>query len=945
VYEKYDSYATEVLATRAFLTTATEKDAAEYLKWLLKNFRKLHHWSVWDGVKQFFPDQISVQNFLEIYDEVVKREEFNHYSIPEQIAPIFSKLSSRTDVEAIIRGCLDRLGAFPQMLEQLQLQQKNDKLYEAYFPLMSAAIERLMQILDADDFSEVAAEAALFIGVVDRHGSRSSEASKVQSNFADSSTRRRGLFWKAFELMSGDSLFKGKGVEIPSQMEHLGLRVFLNLTDVEWVLNDAERRAPENEKRLLLMGLIDIWERNQKTPELLDRIKQVGERLGLIEQINARLEWKEKDPQYLAMELEQENHRKERAKKEEEIQKSWREFLARMKADPTVLRTPLDPTEGKVDGNLYNLWTLLYNATETGNHHTIDSTARVEALFGKDLTAELRSALKKYWRKLSPKTTSEKAPESRTSTPYVDLMGLTGVSLEAADEPNWASKLSHDEAVLAARFGTLEINGYPKFFDTLAAAHPQAVRDVIMKEFNFELDNAKDYQRQTILYDIGRPGLAAAKAIVKDLLDVVRSDKPIPHKTIRHLATNIEVGSPEQIAEFADLSVRRLNASGDVDEQAAWLAATFNANAYKGADALEKKLQIGADEQRKLFVERAFAGLFGYHPISSDFEIQDIPFDVLVRLIRLAFSEIAVDDDNVHSSGMYTPDERDHAEQARSSLFNRLVEIPGPATFAALNDFARMKKPPIPKERLLSLAQRRAYLDSDHSIWPADACRKFEIDKALVARTPRELQRSALGRLADMQHDLLNDRFAQGRNFKVCPDEDAVQVWVADRLQLVAKGSYSIERDPIVVDGKRPDHRIESKANSSSIPIEVKVAESWTLKELEEALTLQLMGRYIRERDHHHGILLIAHQNHRPQGWDLNGCKIKFPDVVQHLRDMAREKGAKSSDAPQVEIAVLDVSSVAAAKRRKLVKKKAKPKSPKKAVIGKKKRAAKYKKK
>jgi hypothetical protein len=100
------------------------------------------------------------------------------------------------------------------------------------------------------------------------------------------------------------------------------------------------------------------------------------------------------------------------------------------------------------------------------------------------------------------------------------------------------------------------------------------------------------------------------------------------------------------------------------------------------------------------------------------------------------------------------------------------------------------------------------------------------------------------------------------------------------------------------------------------VPIEVKVAESWTLGDLEVALTDQLCGKYLRARDGRHGILLLVHQTARTRGWkDPHGKMLNFDEVVKHLQAKAIAIAASSPDAPQPEIAVLDVSGFNANKK------------------------------
>jgi hypothetical protein len=76
------------------------------------------------------------------------------------------------------------------------------------------------------------------------------------------------------------------------------------------------------------------------------------------------------------------------------------------------------------------------------------------------------------------------------------------------------------------------------------------------------------------------------------------------------------------------------------------------------------------------------------------------------------------------------------------------------------------------------------------------------------------------------------------------------------------------------------------------------------------ALHDQLCGKYLRAREGRHGILLLVHQKPRHKGWrDHDGAMLSFNQVVERLQTLAIAIAASGFDAPQPEIAVLDVSS------------------------------------
>jgi|RhiMetdeSRZDD1v2_1073273.scaffolds.fasta_scaffold187587_3 hypothetical protein len=220
---------------------------------------------------------------------------------------------------------------------------------------------------------------------------------------------------------------------------------------------------------------------------------------------------------------------------------------------------------------------------------------------------------------------------------------------------------------------------------------------------------------------------------------------------------------------------------------------------------------------------------------------------------------------------------------------------------------------PVPASRLRALAHTRAAEDSEAAPWPAAEASAFEQTHEAAPRTPRDLQLLALRRFADLQHDLLHADFAQGATLSGLPDETAVQNWVADRLRLKQGRAYCVEREPHAVDENEPDIRLRASATDASVAVEIKVAESWSITELEEGLRDQLCGRYLRGRDARHGILLLVHQARRPRGWPDpdTGRFLTFAQAVERLRALAQQISGTLPDAPQPVIALLDVSSCA----------------------------------
>ena len=365
---------------------------------------------------------------------------------------------------------------------------------------------------------------------------------------------------------------------------------------------------------------------------------------------------------------------------------------------------------------------------------------------------------------------------------------------------------------------------------------------------------------------------------------------------------------------FTNLAISRFNAATDLQAASLYIGAVFAIEPGAATNALFGKLDGMTTDTQTTLVQRVLPQIFGDLFSRGEADLANLPFESLERLVRLAFRTIRTEDDRERPNGVvFSPDERDGAERARGAAFRQLVETPGRATFESLLRFAATSDFPVPPARLRQLARDRAAEDSESAPWPPQEPMPFEQNSQTAPSTVIDLQRVVLLRLSDMQHELLHADFRQGTTLSGLPDEAAVQRWIADRLELKQGRSYSVERESHVADEKEPDIRVRAKASDARVPIEVKVAESWTVEQLEAALTEQLCGRYLRSKDAHHGILLLVHQVPRSRGWEHpeTGTFLTFEEVVVHLRALAAQVSGATIDAPQPEIAVLDVSSCA----------------------------------
>jgi hypothetical protein len=596
---------------------------------------------------------------------------------------------------------------------------------------------------------------------------------------------------------------------------------------------------------------------------------------------------------------------------------SWIDFASELRADPSKMRN-LQPTTSKTcDSKLYHLYLLLNQATDA-RHYAISSVAALEPMIGAEATEGFRLGLISHWRAYSPWLRSVRKSSEHNQVRWFDSMGLAGITLEHAGNPDWAFGLTENDVRRAAEFATLELSGFPSWLLDLARAKPHIVREVLLKEIRTELALPADAPRFGVLQDLARGDRLLAEATAPAILTELENRTELPIDPLSHVLDIVVRGPASDRDRLRTLLSKRFDEELDPARSRLYIASLFSIDGSAATDAVFKKLNKLEPIEQPAFVQRMLPQIFGRFLDDAPM-ITELSLPNLERLVKLVFATIRIEDDSHHPSGVvFSPNERDDAERARGAAFSRLLNTPGRAAFNAIMNLKKVPGFPIDEPRLRQFAKERAAKDSEFAAWKPGYLIEFEKTAQTEPQTAREVQVVGISRVSDLQYDLIHDDFQQGQTLAQLSSEKQVQKFVADRLRLKQGRSYSVEREVHVADEKEPDIRFRAKSTDASVPLEIKVAESWTLQELENALTLQLCQKYLRARDARHGILLLVHNKPKPRGWlTRTGKKLTFSEVVARLKGLAAKIAGSATDAPQPEIATLDMTRFAKASKHK----------------------------
>jgi hypothetical protein len=856
----------------------------------------------WHAIETFFPANATIEQVFQVVRSVPG--EAGH-GFRSQGARMAARLHRPDELAEFVAAATIAALADPQSAEEYEVPP------DSWRDPITAATLRLMTLSGDRDVPAEALEAVLYLNKARFfHGRPGREHIAMEREFNRTPERRRALFWGVAERMKAED--PSSPPVNTHQLEMKGWPNGLEVTDIPWLLADGLARADDSDARLATSAAMDRWQVDGSSPDALADIQSVAAARPVMAQlITARLTPHTHSPTVQAQLDRMAEHKQAADAERRERTASWEAFIAQVEADPDTLRRPrISPASGKLDRTLYQIWQIASSVAGSSNRFSTSDFGPAAALIGDTLVEALETALMAFWREATPLIKSQRKPDDLDKIYPGDQMGLAGVSVEARRIAGWPRGLQPDDVRKAAAYATLELNGFPRWLEPLAAASPEEVAEPLIVEVRDFLAKQAE-QTFGILQNLEHAESAVQRAVVGKLFELVQADPAFPPFHLRSVLSIIAAQRDALGPEIADFMLDRAGTAPDLAAAGAYYGTAFALAPEKALASLQARLKALAPADQTDLAVSLVPKLLG-----DVFNVRSggipLPFAVLEQLIPITFGAIRPDEDNQrHLGEAYTPDPRDHAERARNTVLQRLGDTPGRASYGALKRLAAEGVLPVAPHHLRQMAFDRAWKDAELTKWRAKDVAAFERDGEHAPTTAGELQALAERRIEDIQDTLLTHRFAQGRTFKNLPREEDVQLWVADRLDTTKGDSFTLERETKRVDRKSPDITLQARAaDNVSLAIEIKVVDELSIAEIQDALRTQLVGKYLRSSVDRHGMLLLVYQDQRAVGWNGPDGVLDFAGVIALLRADAAAIAGVSDDSPQPVIAFLDVSSV-----------------------------------
>jgi hypothetical protein len=609
------------------------------------------------------------------------------------------------------------------------------------------------------------------------------------------------------------------------------------------------------------------------------------------------------------MEIREDARRKERAEKERIGKQKRAEWIAGLQANPGKLRDVNPDTLGDLKTDFYWLFIELYRLSPDRNETGIKNWQLLEAEFGSDVAKAFRDGLVAFWRIFTPELVSERE-EARP--PWEVHWGMSGLAIEAAEEPGWAGRLTSEEALLASRYSTYELNEFPVWIKDVAVRHTDAFLSVVGQEVSWELgrENHSHTWPQLLSKVVKSPDEVVGLCL-ETIIDLLEDREPVNDKAIdKGLTCLLSRGG--DIERLLRLARSRYEQSAAKGRRLTWLLAWMCIEAEGALDVLDAWLKSIAEpgEADDLIMSLAvsLANDYGGHCFNSRQQDYLRP-EPLKRLVRLTYNHVRVEDDQ-HRNGVYTPNKRDDAQSARWKLVESLAAQPSRENHAALMALAKELEAESSRDVMLHLARSCAEKAAEPAPWKTEDVLEFSRTGTSVPRTDRELFDLALLRLDDVKFNLEQGDASVAALLKGAKDEPEVRVYFTDELRKAANGFYSIVPEEEMADKKKPDLKFHVMTVESTVPVELKIADNWSLADLKGQIHNQLVGQYLRAEKTRYGVFLLVYKGTRSFWEDRSaGQRVdSFDDLCRLLQQEADTPLKRDVEVEEIRVVGIDLT-------------------------------------
>lgn len=547
---------------------------------------------------------------------------------------------------------------------------------------------------------------------------------------------------------------------------------------------------------------------------------------------------------------------------------------------------------------------------DSGSQYGGSNWEKVEKEWGKTISDAAKLGCVVGWRQFSPLLLHEK--QERNLVDNRLFVGLTGLQTLWKEGLLNFESLSDEEVDLLVRYACNELNGFPEWFPPLICARQNAAAKtlevVVAGEWDYPTEMEHVHDVVAKLAWMPEPTEMLARVVLRRLL----VGDPLNPRMLEYALAVIVRASKNAVAVLLDVAKARVAAyTPEQPQWLSWMNIWLQLDAMTALDYLESVLPESSDKADELII-RLCGVMYGRHDeqrqISNPSYLKPMALARLIPLVHRYVRE--AEDIDRSGGGVYSPGPRDHAQRFRS----RLLEILGASkeqcadeALRALLDVAVLSQS---RDWILHLLDERKYLLADDAPWQPQDVRVFAKEFFSEPRSDYQLFRLVVRRLRDIQnHVEYSENSANRLWVRKGDQEEKFRGGLLDRLSEQSLNWFNVVQEKEVDLKQRPDLSVEC-SGLNPLPIEVKLADSWTISVLLERLENQLIGQYLRPAHIRFGVYVLGNADPKKH-WKVPGTNelIGFAELVALIQKRAAElQFERRADVDGIEVIGIDFS-------------------------------------
>ena len=856
----------------------------------------------------FFPDFLSVSQLLKILETVKPPERYSASQLQRSIEKIADKVLPQQEAEKLLRGLHKFLKSRPF------IERGHCEISQKYVWLLPSAIRLANQFIQKKhDFSFDPKVLDLFLGYIiaqDYGDFTTSELDKILKDAKAWPEFRYQLFWHAIAAARDREKDSKK---LPTEWWQVGwdVRDFWapSADDLERLFKDLIHKPLMNDRLIALTAVFGVYVNEKRPRKLRERMKRVvagtAELEAKLQELLHPKPLSEEQKRWRRQERDFKRRQKEHESRRKANRQEWQQAL---KKNPKEIKNVGNAQKGEIWGRTAYLCDRIREKKDEGEHGL--GYANWKTLideFGFDVAKNFRDGCVAYWREYDPFT----YPNRRTSNsiPWPRIIGLTGLAMEAAYDPDWVKKISHNEAEIAAHYSVCELNGFPNWFRALSNEFPDIVDTVIEDELWCEIHESSAEKPSTHILSALRYGDKEFKGRFKSILFELLLEKELSNDFVLDHALSLILEGHLDAAfrkKVAELACERFEVATDKKRKFTWLIVLLCIDGVRGCELLKGWITgLPSEEEQKETMINFCSALTDHGNARFGLAVRDYErIEVLAELMPLICQFVKVEED-VHHEGVYTPGVRDRAEQTRSHLLSVICDTPGRASYNMLMTLSKAISYSFSKDRMNYLAKERAALDAEFEPWHGEDVAEFAELAEKQPKSELDLYELALVRLDELKMDIEEGDESEAVLLRKLKREPEVRIVFANRLKKSSRSRYTVGSEEELADASRTDIRLNAPLVPAPVPIELKIADKWTLTELRERMENQLIGQYMRKSQY--GIFLIVY-NGKKIRWKDNRTKkmLPFTKLIDTLKQDATDIIARHPNVAALEAVGID---------------------------------------